>query len=1239
VPGDPVPAKFIEAACNPEWLALAYTDQFERLIEQHILAPRYGWPLIPIEQHRCLQASTLAHALPGSLENAAAALGLVQQKDRAGRRLMLEMSKPRKPRKGEDPSGIYWLDDMGRRTRLGEYCKQDVATERDLYKRVGTLRDGEQALWLLDQKINDRGIYIDRQLLEGAIRITTEAKRAHLEEFKKLSAGTLQSANQIKRLITWFAEEGFEIPNAQKKTLEQALLQQPDLPANVRAMIEQRLGVAHAAAAKPSKILDWLNPDDRARGTLIFHGAHTGRWSSKGIQIQNMKKPAKGTDLNAAIADVSSGDYQHLRQKYPQPISIVGDTSRALLRAAPGHRLIAADFSGIESRVTAWLSGQQSKLDQWAKFDQTGKEEDEPYYIIGLKTFGMPVTHARTGGKTGDLAFGFMGSIPAWKKFAPPGDKTTDPEIICLRDAWRKAHPQTTRFWKSLEVRALLAVKNPGKVYTTRRISFVCESAFLFMHLPSGRRLAYPSPKIGTGSKFNNPVVVYMSAEKGRWTECRGGEGAYGATWIENAVQAFSRDLFAAAMPRLEAAGYRIVIHVHDEIIAEVADGFGGAEEFRQLLIECPEWATGLPLNAKVREGPRFCKIEKPAVAAHFCAQCHLDPPDGTEHPSAYKDLWLHARCEDAFIRTRMAEEGLAESVAKPELATASAAEPPPWEDTGEAPPSPQPKPMHGFQWEEDAFKNYTASHGGGRIVDQYIYEDTGGRPYLRVNRTTKHKFFQEYWGEGKWVLGKPAGGPIPYRLPQLLAAKPDEVVVIAEGEKDADTAVNLGFIATCNPGGAGKFTAELAPWLHGKEHVIICEDNDDAGRQHVIKVTAALHGKVPDIRIARFTDLPNKGADLSDWAAMGYTREDLLARATPAPEPTVEAIRASEIEQTAVEWVWPDRFAVGKLGIIAGLPDVGKGLLFNFIMAIITQGAQWPCGEGTAPQGNVLLLTAEDDLSDTVVPRLIAAGANRERIQILKMVPTNVNGRDGKRMFSLVTDLHMLRQKIQEMGAVRAVLIDPLTAYLGVKQIDSFRTTDVRAVLAPLVEMATEMRVLILVIMHFNKKIDVTNVLLRISDSLAFGATSRHCYAVVDDAENRRTLMVKGKNNLAPKDQKALAFSVNVRNTGTDRKTGKPITAPYITFSDEYVDVTASEAMQAASESKAPTTRNNAKVFLEDLLAGNPMESTEVEEAGEANGISRRTLFRAKAELKIRAIKDGPVKDGQRTWRWHLPT
>jgi hypothetical protein len=233
------------------------------------------------------------------------------------------------------------------------------------------------------------------------------------------------------------------------------------------------------------------------------------------------------------------------------------------------------------------------------------------------------------------------------------------------------------------------------------------------------------------------------------------------------------------------------------------------------------------------------------------------------------------------------------------------------------------------------------------------------------------------------------------------------------------------------------------------------------------------------------------------------------------------------------------------------------------------------------------------------------------------------------------VTDLDLLRQKVLAFGNVKQIQIDPITAYLGVRQMDSFRTTDVRAVLGPVTELASELMVSLVGIMHFNKKTDVTNALLRISDSLAFGATARHVYAVVDDAENKRKLFVKGKNNLAPHDTKALAYGFGAREVGKDERTGAPIWAPHVIWYPEHVNVTASEAMQASSGQSGYAKREAREFLLERLEAG-PVKAKVVQEEAKQLGISAITLKRVKRELQIVSHKGVGKVDGE--WTWELP-
>jgi putative DNA primase/helicase len=528
------------------------------------------------------------------------------------------------------------------------------------------------------------------------------------------------------------------------------------------------------------------------------------------------------------------------------------------------------------------------------------------------------------------------------------------------------------------------------------------------------------------------------------------------------------------------------------------------------------------------------------------------------------------------------------------------------------------------------------------RVVATYNYTDESGKILYRVVRHDPKDFRQQRPdGSGGWIWSLGETRRVIYRWPELLQY-PDATVFVAEGEKDADRVTSLGHCATTVA--SGKWTDDCVKALAGRD-VIILQDNDPPGEKKALAAARALHSVAKSVRIILLPDLKH-GGDVSDWLDADPNRAGKLvdlcfsvpewtpASSTAVPDEattTLQSARASTYEMKSIQWLWPARYALGKLGLLVGLPDEGKGQIFADMAARVTQGWDWPCGEGKAPKGNVILLTAEDDINDTIVPRLVAAGADLNSIEIVKMV----QDREKERMFSLVTDLGLLFEKIKRVSDVKLVQIDPITAYLGnaKAKIDSFRTTDVRSVLAPVVDFAAELRVAVVGIMHFNKKTDVDNALLRISDSLAFGATARHVYAVVDDAENKRKLLVKAKNNLAATGNKALAYRFGGREVGKDAETGEAIFAPHVLWEDRHIEVTATEAMQA-SASKSPAARDEAKKFLADILANGPVIKAEIQDAADANGISERTLFRAKSELGVMAKKDG----SNGTWTWRLP-
>jgi DNA polymerase bacteriophage-type len=609
-PGQPVPPEFLEAASNPNWTAVAHAAGFEMAIEQHIMAPRYGWPLIPLERQHCTQAMAQALALPAKLEAVAAALDLERQKDAAGHRLMLQMTKPRKPHKDEDPDGTYWFEDQERLARLYEYCQQDVEVERELHKRLRPLSTEEHRLWQLDAAINARGFYVDRSLAEAARRIVEAAGPEIDAELAELTNKAATTVGQVAKIQTWLEAQGCKLKSLDKKAVEAALAD-PELPPAVQRVLELRQEGGGASSKKIDALLASVGADGRVRGTFRFHGASTGRWVGQRFQPQNLKRAPE--DVEERIAAVATGSYEHVAKLYPKPLAVIGEISRPLICAAPGHVLIGADFSAIESRVLAWAAGEEWKVENYRHYDATQDPATEPYCRTACKVLRLPEgsitpqTHPveRGVGKVADLALGYMGSVNAWRKFDSSG-QYDDERIKQLVLDWRAAHPRIKQFWYDLDRAAWNAVHERGRVMECGPVAFCCTGAFLFLKLPSGRKLAYPHPHIKVSGEHT--AVVFMDNPAGRWCECRNGAGAYGGTWSENVVSAVSRDLLTAAMLRVEEAGFPIVLHVHDELVAEVPEGFADTEKFTRLMTQAPSWAPTLPIAAKAWTGTRYCK-------------------------------------------------------------------------------------------------------------------------------------------------------------------------------------------------------------------------------------------------------------------------------------------------------------------------------------------------------------------------------------------------------------------------------------------------------------------------------------------------------------------------------------------------------------------------------------------------------------------------------------------------------
>jgi hypothetical protein len=395
--------------------------------------------------------------------------------------------------------------------------------------------------------------------------------------------------------------------------------------------------------------------------------------------------------------------------------------------------------------------------------------------------------------------------------------------------------------------------------------------------------------------------------------------------------------------------------------------------------------------------------------------------------------------------------------------------------------------------------------------------------------------------------------------------------------------------------------------------------------------LTGALRARVSEATIVDTCLDPTKGGSIFEHCRAQENSRAYVERQVKQAWDDVEkesrgldTTTAADLGMEGIEWLWPGRFARGKIGLIAGLPDYGKGQIACFLAAAVTAGVKLPCDEGSTPRGNVIWFNAEDGARDTLNPRLAAAGADRGRVHVVNA------SKDGK-MFSLATDLGRLREAIKRIGDVVLVIIDPISAYLGVGKVDGRSATDVRGVLTPLKDLAEEFHVLVLGIAHFNKKDDVKSALLRVSDSIAYVAAARHVYAVVDNPEDKNSkLFVKAKNNLA-RDTHALQYCMGEKTVGRDERLNVDIVAPFAIWYPQHVAITANEAMESAG---GKTAKREAKEFLNKRLAAGPVESDILIEEAKQEDISEKTLRRAKKDLGVKVYKDN--KDHGK-WFWSL--
>ena len=592
--GEQIPPEIIDALSDERVRKWAFNANFERVCLSEWLRrnsyplhnEHYSTPddpcmgyLDPAGWH-CTMVWSAYLGLPLSLKDAGFALGLDKQKLTEGKDLIKYFCVP-----GKDGQQHLPADAPDKWSIFKAYNLRDVETEMGIQERLRKypVPDAVWDQYHLDPQINDRGIAVDMALVRSAISIDERSREELTAKLKELTM--LDNPNSVQQMKDWLADNGLETETLGKKQVAELLKTAPE---PLRSVLVLRQQLAKSSVKKYQAMEATVCADGRVRGCFQFYGARTGRWAGRNIQLQNLPQN-KMPDLEQARAIVRAGDYDGVRMLYDSTPDVLSQLIRTAFVPRSGQTFFVADFSAIEARVIAWLAGED-----WRQ--QVFAEGKDIYCASASQMFGVPVEkhgingHLRQKGKIAELALGYGGSVGALKAMGALEMGLQEEELKPLVDAWRTSNPMIVKLWWAVDDAVMTVIRMKSST-ETHGIRFTCQSGMLFITLPSGRQLSYVKPRIGE-NQFGSPAATYMGLSAARqWDRLE----SYGPKFVENIVQAISRDVLCYAMQTLRCCF--IVAHVHDELIIE-ADPRMSLEAVCEQMGRTPPWAPGLQLRA-----------------------------------------------------------------------------------------------------------------------------------------------------------------------------------------------------------------------------------------------------------------------------------------------------------------------------------------------------------------------------------------------------------------------------------------------------------------------------------------------------------------------------------------------------------------------------------------------------------------------------------------------------------------